>query len=98
MPTVVLMSCLLLGSFQSQDPPSPRPDPQAAAIVASVETLIADAIARAEPSVVTINRDKNEEGKETLAVRGRRRWRVPPMMLPGAGFRVRELLEQDLAG
>jgi S1-C subfamily serine protease len=86
MSTVVLTSWLVLGWVQSQDGSSRQPDPQAASIVASIETLISDAIARAEPSVVTINRDKNENGKETLAVRGRRRSRVPAMMLPGRGL------------
>jgi serine protease Do len=81
MPTVVLTSCLLLGWLQPQDPPSQSPDPQALAVVASVEKLLTDAIARAEPSVVTIARIKNESGAETLAVRGRRRTRVPPMFL-----------------
>jgi serine protease Do len=79
MTTVVLTSCLLLGWLEPQDPPSQSPDPQALAVVASVEKLLTDAVARSEPSVVTIARIKNESGPETLAVRGRRRTRVPPM-------------------
>jgi serine protease Do len=84
MTAFVLSSCLLLGSTAPQDPPGDPPDPQAAAIVASVEKLLADAIAKAEPSVVTIARTKNESGQETLAVRGRRRSRIPPLGFPRA--------------
>ena len=36
-----------------------------------LETVIQDAIARAEPSVVAIHREKGENPEETLAVRGR---------------------------
>jgi serine protease Do len=82
MTSFVLSSCLLLGWTAPQDPPSDPPDPQAVAVVASVERLLADAIAKAEPSVVTIARTKNENGHETLAVRGRRRSRIPPMGFP----------------
>ncbi len=47
-------------------------------VVASLETVLADAIARAEPSVVAIARDKAEDNPEnvTLAVRGRSRKRI----------------------
>ncbi len=91
MSTVVLTSCLLLGWLQPQDPPSHPPDPQALAVVASVEKLLTDAIARAEPSVVTIARIKNESGPETLAVRGRRRTRVPPMFLEARDHRQADM-------
>jgi S1-C subfamily serine protease len=40
--------------------------------VASIESVLADAIARAEPSVVAIHRDKGPDPNRTLAVRGRR--------------------------
>ena len=83
MTSLVFSSCLLLGWSAPQDPASDPPDPQAAAFVASIEKLLADAIARAEPSVVTIHRNKNENGQETLAVRGRRRARRVPLMFPG---------------
>ena len=37
----------------------------------ALETAVADSIARAEPSVVTVLRSRNPGGTETLAVRGR---------------------------
>ncbi len=83
MTSLVFSSCLLLGWSAPQVPASDPPDPQAAAFVASIEKLLADAIARAEPSVVTIARNKNENGQETLAVRGRRRARHVPLPFPG---------------
>jgi serine protease Do len=42
-----------------------------AEFVAAMETALADAIAKAEPSVVAIARTKSETGDETTAVRGR---------------------------
>jgi serine protease Do len=80
---LVFSSCLLLGWQAPQVPASDPPDPQAVAIVASVEKLLADAIAKAEPSVVAIHRNKSENGQETLAVRGRRRSRHAPLFFPG---------------
>ena len=71
MTSLVFSSCLLLAWLAPQVPASDPPDPQAAAIVASIEKLLADAIAKAEPSVVAIHRNKSENGQETLAVRGR---------------------------
>jgi S1-C subfamily serine protease len=46
-------------------------------LVAAIETVISDAIAKAEPSVVAIHREKSEHSKETLAVRGRDRRTIP---------------------
>jgi serine protease Do len=40
-------------------------------IVTAMETALADAIAKAEPSVVAIARTKGETGDETIAIRGR---------------------------
>ena len=40
-------------------------------VVSALETVVADAIARAEPSVVAIHREKGENPNETLAVRGK---------------------------
>ena len=73
-----------------QDPPADSPDPQAAAIVASLEKVLGDAIAKVEPSVVAIHREKNESGQETLAVRGRRRPRAVPMGFPGRDIAMAE--------
>jgi serine protease Do len=51
------------------DPPAPAP-PTPADLVAALETALADAIAKAEPSVVAIARTKSPNGDETTAVRG----------------------------
>ncbi len=45
--------------------------PSPAEIVASIESVMADAIAKAEPSVVAIDRHKAQDPNRTLAVRGR---------------------------
>jgi len=52
------------------DPPAPAPAPTALDVVSAVESALGDAIAKAEPSVVAIAREKSEND-ETLAVRGR---------------------------
>ena len=55
------------------DPP-PRPQqPSALELVSALETVMTDAIARAEPSVVAIHRSKKDNSQETLAVRGKSR-------------------------
>ena len=51
------------------DPP-PAPPPAPIDVVAALETAVADAIARAEPSVVAITREKDPDNPETRAVRG----------------------------
>src|SRR5262249_9396366 len=53
----------------ASDRPSTAPTP--AEVVASIETVMSDAIARAEPSVVAIHRTKGQDPNRTLAVRGR---------------------------
>jgi S1-C subfamily serine protease len=59
------------------DPPSQAPPPAQQAsptdLVSALETVVADAIARAEPSVVAIHRFKSDNARETLAVRGKAR-------------------------
>jgi S1-C subfamily serine protease len=52
-------------------PPAPQPSPLD--VVSALETVVSDAIARAEPSVVAIHRVKGDTPQETLAVRGRSR-------------------------
>jgi S1-C subfamily serine protease len=75
MTSIVLSSCLLLaGSDPHQPPADPMsPSPAPAEIVAAIENVMADAIAKAEPSVVAIHRFKVENSQETQAVRGRKR-------------------------
>ncbi len=80
--SVLFLSCSLLASPAQAPGGADKPEPQAAAIVAAIEKVIADAIASAEPSVVAIHRNKNENGQETLAVRGRKRAREVPMFFP----------------
>src|SRR4051812_34422494 len=50
------------------DPPAP---PSPTDVVAALETALIDAIARAEPSVVAIAREKDGKTEETTAVRGK---------------------------
>ncbi len=78
----LLLACLPLAML---DPPagaaSGSPGPQAAQgqppapidVVSALETVVGDAIAKAEPSVVAIHRTKGENPQETLAVRGKPR-------------------------
>src|SRR5271165_640053 len=81
-----LLACLSLIEIeppvgaQSVNPNPPQAQPAAPIdIVAALETVVADAIARAEPSVVAIHRVKGENPQETLAVRGKSR---PPAFDP----------------
>jgi S1-C subfamily serine protease len=86
MTSVVLSSCLLLAcsGMAQQGTDSPKPTPSEVAL--SLETAIADAIAKAEPSVVAIHRWKSDT-QETLAIRGRKRPHVVPEPLrPNALF------------
>ena len=71
--SLVLSSCLVMA--QPLPPPQGpgRPAVSPADVVAALETVISDAIAKAEPSVVAIHRFKGENSQETQAVRGRRR-------------------------
>ena len=62
-------------------------------IVAAIENVVADAIARAEPSVVAIHRQKGENPQETLAVRGRPR----PLTFDPRAARSRFARDDELA-
>ncbi|HEV3163144.1 MAG TPA: trypsin-like peptidase domain-containing protein, partial [Isosphaeraceae bacterium] len=76
---------LALTVVAQADQPRPANPPSPADVVAALETAIADAITRAEPSVVAISRVKDGEGDETTAIRGRTprpaRRAVPPAAL-----------------
>ena len=50
---------------------APTPITSPLELVEAIETVLADAIARAEPSVVAIDREKSGKDGETTAVRGR---------------------------
>jgi serine protease Do len=69
MPHLLFMALALLSSAE---PPANPPAPPATAldVVTALETVLADAIAKAEPSVVAIAREKSSDGEETTAVRG----------------------------
>jgi S1-C subfamily serine protease len=72
MTSLVVLALSLLAqqpAASASDRPSPAPTP--AEVVASIETVMTDAIARAEPSVVAIHRTKGKDPNRTLAVRGR---------------------------
>ena len=72
---------------QSVNPNPPQAQPAAPIdIVAALETVVADAIARAEPSVVAIHRVKGENPQETLAVRGKSRPQLFDPRVPRPGF------------
>lgn len=68
----IALTCLCLGWA---DPPAAVPPASAFEIVASIETVMEDAIVKAEPSVVAIGREKDENApkNQTQAVRGRMR-------------------------
>src|SRR4051812_49489950 len=84
MPQLLCLACALISWA---DPPAKPPPPSSPAleIVTALETVLADAIAKAEPSVVAIARDKSTGGEETTAVRGRTQARRPlePQIAPG---------------
>gem|GEM_PF-231892 len=81
---------------QSVNPNPPQAQPPAPIdIVAALETVVADAIARAEPSVVAIHRVKGENPQETLAVRGKSRPQLFDPRVPRSRFsRDGELADQ----
>ena len=51
-------------------------------LVAAMETVVADAVAKAEPSVVAIARTKSEKGEGTTAIKGRN---PEPLPIPDDG-------------
>src|SRR4051794_5176289 len=68
MPSLVSWACLLL--MGAEPTPTPTAPASAQEVVEGLEAVLADAIARAEPSVVAIAREKSEND-ETTAIRGR---------------------------
>jgi serine protease Do len=100
MTSVVLSSCLLLAWSGPQQKGSDPVAPAPADVVASIETAISDAIAKAEPSVVAIHRNKSENSQETLAIRGRRRPRTihepvrPNGLFPGRVIQTPDMIDK----
>jgi serine protease Do len=75
-----------------------KPADSPADLVAALESAVADAIARAEPSVVAITRERSDNGEETVAVRGRRQppqVEQPPQALFPGGMRGLNLDDDD---
>src|SRR4051812_30559262 len=70
MPHLVPVVFALLALAADPPPPTPTPSPSPADLIAALETALADAIAKAEPSVVAIARFKDGKGEATIAVRG----------------------------
>jgi S1-C subfamily serine protease len=76
MTSLVALTLLILAQGPAPSPsPTDRPAgaPAPIDVVAALESALADAIARAEPSIVSIHRHKGANPNETLAVRGRKR-------------------------
>src|SRR6185437_11957919 len=73
--TSLVLFCCLAWTQEGIQPPTSSPPSGAAPVdvVAALETAMADAIAKAEPSVVAIHREKAQNTRETQAVRGRKR-------------------------
>jgi serine protease Do len=81
MALLLSLACL---SLLWDDPPT-RPQPSPLDLVSAFESVMADAIARAEPSVVAIHRYKKDNPNETLAIRGKPRPQSglnPPFLRP----------------
>jgi S1-C subfamily serine protease len=80
MTSLLVLPCLLLAwadpPLKGEDPIPARPT--AYDIVSAMETVLSEAIAKAEPSIVAIDRAKAKETQQTLAVRGRKEIFEPP--------------------
>src|SRR5262249_36233341 len=98
MTSLIVLACLALAQIGSQPPASSPSGPSPTEVVASIEAVMADGIAKAEPSVVAIHRFKEGKSQETLAVRGRK----PPPIFPepsrfGARFRPLDDLDDPIS-
>jgi len=71
---MAFLLCLACATLAWDDAPAsdpPKPAASALEVVAALEDVLGDVIERAEPSIVAIHRDKDENASETLAVRGK---------------------------
>ncbi|MDG3002356.1 trypsin-like peptidase domain-containing protein [Paludisphaera mucosa] len=74
---MALLLCLVCAGMAWDDgPPAAPAATPALDVVSAFEKVLTDVIARTEGSVVAIHRDKGENARETLAVRGRPRART----------------------
>lgn len=92
---MAFLLCLACATLAWDDAPAAeqpaRPTATSAfELVEALERVLGDVIERAEPSVVAIHRDKNENAAETLAVRGkvRRRPEAPGAVIIDGPIRV----------
>ncbi len=84
---LLVVAAVLAGTDPHPSPQPPSPANSAIDVVSALETTLVDAIARVEPSVVAIARDKNGKTEDTTAVRGKYE---PPQRVaqePQVGFR-----------
>jgi serine protease Do len=93
---VLALSTIADPTSSAQDQP-PKPDvPSPIEVVTALESALGDAIARAEPSVVAIAREKDGRGEQTTAVRGRMAPPTIPQEPPvGIGGFVMNLDDQE---
>ena len=82
MPHFSLVIAALLVGFEPQATPPPAPID----VLAALENALVDAIAKVEPSVVAIAREKDAKVEETTAVRGRNVPIAPPERQPPIGI------------
>jgi serine protease Do len=74
----VVLALLALTAPSSMREAQAQPPPSPIEVVSALETALGDAIARAEPSVVAIAREKDGKSELTAAIKGR----MPPLTLP----------------
>ncbi len=97
MPHLFLVVAAVLVGSEPQSPSGPPTSP-AIDVVTALENALVEAIARAEPSVVAIARDKDGKTEETTAVRGRKVAApelVPEPRAPFGAFRGDPFAELD---
>ena len=88
MPYLLLVVAAVLGGTDPQSTPPSNPSSSSALdVVSALESTLVDAIARVEPSVVAIARDKNGKTEDTTAVRGR--YEPPQRMVQDPQFGLR---------
>jgi serine protease Do len=90
-----LVAPIFVVAALADSPPPPSP----ADLVEALETALADAIAKAEPSVVSIAREKSDNGETTTAVRGQhpiRRRPADELRFRGRGVPFQEDDQEDI--
>jgi serine protease Do len=87
---IIALLALAAPRFSDGSPPQQEKPPSPLDVVSALETALSDAIARAEPSVVAIAREKDGKSDLTTAVRGRMTpltlTQDQPFVIGNAGF------------